>query len=42
MKRMLFAAAALVALSIAANALDDRLPAKFVGDWCVVSIRLII
>jgi hypothetical protein len=35
MKRILFAAAALAALSIDANALDDRLPAKFVGDWCL-------
>ena len=35
MKRMLFAAAALAALSIGANARDDRLPAKFVGDWCL-------
>ena len=32
---MLFAAAALAVLSIDANALDDRLPAKFVGDWCL-------
>jgi hypothetical protein len=35
MKRILFAAAALAALSIDVNALDDRLPAKFVGDWCL-------
>jgi hypothetical protein len=35
MKRMLFAAAALAALSTGANARDDRLPAKFVGDWCL-------
>ncbi len=35
MKRLLFAAAALVALSIASHARDDRLPAKFVGDWCL-------
>jgi hypothetical protein len=34
MKRLLFAAAALVALSIASHGRDDRLPAKFVGDWC--------
>jgi hypothetical protein len=34
MKRVLFAAAALAVLSIGANARDDRLPAKFVGDWC--------
>jgi hypothetical protein len=34
MKRLLFAAAALVALSIAPHARDDRMPAKFVGDWC--------
>jgi hypothetical protein len=32
---MLFAVAALAVLSIEANALDDRLPAKFVGDWCL-------
>jgi hypothetical protein len=35
MKRMLFAAATLAALSTGANARDDRLPAKFVGDWCL-------
>jgi hypothetical protein len=35
MKRMLFAATALAALTIGANARDDRLPAKFVGDWCL-------
>ncbi len=35
MKRMLFAAAALAAVCIGANARDDRLPAKFVGDWCL-------
>ena len=36
MKRMLFAAAALLAaLSNGANARDDRLPAEFVGDWCL-------
>jgi hypothetical protein len=35
MKRMLFAAAAFAALSTGANARDDRLPAKFVGDWCL-------
>jgi hypothetical protein len=34
MKRVLFVAAALAVLSIGANARDDRLPAKFVGDWC--------
>ena len=33
--RMLLAAAALAALPTDANALDDRLPAQFVGDWCV-------
>jgi hypothetical protein len=35
MKRMLVAAAALAALSIGANARDDRLPATFIGDWCL-------
>ena len=35
MKRMLFAAAALAAVCIGANVRDDRLPAKFVGDWCL-------
>ena len=35
MKGMLFAAAALAALSIGAHARDDRFPAKFVGDWCL-------
>jgi hypothetical protein len=35
MKRVLFATAALAILSIGANARDDRLPAKFVGDWCL-------
>jgi hypothetical protein len=35
MKRMLFAAATLGALSVGANARDDRLPTKFVGDWCL-------
>src|SRR6266540_1977875 len=35
MKRMLFAAAAFAALSTGANARGDRLPAKFVGDWCL-------
>jgi hypothetical protein len=35
MRRRLFAAATLAALSIGANARDDRLPAKFVGDWCL-------
>jgi hypothetical protein len=35
MNRMLLAAASLATLSIDANALDDRLPAKFAGDWCV-------
>jgi hypothetical protein len=34
MKRVLFAATALAVLSAGANARDDRLPAKFVGDWC--------
>jgi hypothetical protein len=34
MKTSLFAAAALAALSIDAHARDDRLPTKFVGDWC--------
>jgi hypothetical protein len=32
---MLFAAVVLAVVSIEANALDDRLPAKFVGDWCL-------
>ena len=36
MKRMLFVAAAFAVLSIGANARDERLPAKFVGDWCFV------
>jgi hypothetical protein len=36
MKRMLFGAAALAALAIGANARDDRLPAQFIGDWCLV------
>jgi hypothetical protein len=35
MKRMLFAATAFAALTIGANARDDRFPAKFVGDWCL-------
>jgi hypothetical protein len=35
MKRMLFAAIMLAALTIGASARDDRLPAKFVGDWCL-------
>src|SRR5262249_32313663 len=35
MKRVLFAAAALAVLSIGAHAREDRLPAKFVGDWCL-------
>jgi hypothetical protein len=36
MKRLLFAAAAfLCALSNGAHARDDRLPAEFVGDWCL-------
>jgi hypothetical protein len=35
MKRMLFGAAALAALAIGANARDDRLPAQFIGDWCL-------
>jgi hypothetical protein len=34
MKRILFAAAALLALFFSAHASDDRLPTKFVGDWC--------
>jgi hypothetical protein len=34
MKRVLFGAAAIAALSISAIARDDRLPANFVGDWC--------
>ena len=34
MKRVLFAATALAVLSAGAKARDDRLPAKFVGDWC--------
>jgi len=34
MKRVVFAATALAALSAGANAGDDRVPAKFVGDWC--------
>jgi hypothetical protein len=34
MKRVLFVAAALAALSIGAHARDDGLPTKFVGDWC--------
>src|SRR5262245_5203496 len=33
MKRVL-AAAVLAVLSAGANARDNRLPAKFVGDWC--------
>jgi hypothetical protein len=35
MKCMLVAAAALAALTIGANARNDRLPEKFVGDWCL-------
>jgi hypothetical protein len=36
MKRiLLLATAALAALTISVNARDDRLPAKFVGDWCL-------
>jgi hypothetical protein len=36
MKRiLLLAPAALGALTISVNARDDRLPAKFVGDWCL-------
>jgi hypothetical protein len=35
MKRTLFAALMIAALTIGASALDDRLPAKFVGDWCL-------
>jgi hypothetical protein len=35
-ERLLFAAAAfLCALSNGAHARDDRLPAEFVGDWCL-------
>jgi hypothetical protein len=35
MKRiLLLATAALAALTISVNARDDRLPTKFVGDWC--------
>jgi hypothetical protein len=34
MKPPLLAAAAVVVLSIGANARDDSLPANFVGDWC--------
>ena len=34
MKRVVFAATALAVLSAGANAGDDRVPAKFVGDWC--------
>jgi hypothetical protein len=30
-----FAAAALAALSVGAHARDDRLPANFVGNWCL-------
>ena len=36
MKRtLLLATAALGALTISVNARDDRLPAKFVGNWCL-------
>jgi hypothetical protein len=35
MKRLLLAAPALAVLSIGADARDDRLPAHFVGDWCL-------
>jgi hypothetical protein len=35
MRYMLFAAAALAALTIGANASHDRLPAEFAGDWCL-------
>jgi hypothetical protein len=35
MKRILFAAATLLALFLGAHASDDRLPTKFVGDWCL-------
>src|SRR6266436_3119829 len=36
MKRiLLLATAALAALTISVNARDDRLPAKFVGNWCL-------
>src|SRR5262249_30279349 len=34
MKRILCAAAALLALFLGAHASDDRLPTKFVRDWC--------
>jgi hypothetical protein len=34
MKRLLVAAPTLAAVSIAANARDDRLPTDFVGEWC--------
>jgi hypothetical protein len=34
MKRVLLVTAALAVLSIDANARDERLPEKFVGDWC--------
>ena len=32
---LLLATAALGALTISVNARDDRLPAKFVGNWCL-------
>jgi hypothetical protein len=35
MKPIPFAAVALLALFLGAHASDDRLPAKFVGDWCL-------
>jgi hypothetical protein len=36
MKRiLLLATAALAALTISANARDDRLPTKFIGNWCL-------
>jgi len=36
MKRiLLLATAELAALTTSVNARDDRLPAKFVGDWCL-------
>jgi hypothetical protein len=35
MKRILLAGAALLALFLGAHASDDRLPTKFVGDWCL-------
>jgi hypothetical protein len=32
---LLLGTAALAALTISANARDDRLPTKFVGNWCL-------